>query len=141
MYNFNLFLIILAIISPIAAYNRKLVLKDISIPQEVMFTSIFIIIVYGSYQLINNNKLIPTIKKESLKYLIFNAVLTCAALFMAGTILMNENVFKFKALQKSVYLIILIIIAVCLYKQKLTFKTILGLLFIIIGSYFIDITI
>ena len=99
MYNFNLFLIILAIISPIAAYNRKLVLKDISIPQEVMFTSIFIIIVYGSYQLINNNKLIPTIKKESLKYLIFNAVLTCAALFMAGTILMNENVFKFKALQ------------------------------------------
>jgi len=60
---------------------------------------------------------------------------------MAGTILMNENVFKFKALQKSVYLIILIIIAVCLYKQKLTFKTILGLLFIIIGSYFIDITI
>ena len=141
MYNFYVFLIILAIISPVAAYNRNKILKDISVPNEVMFTSLFIIISYSLYQLINKNKLIPDIKNNTLKYLIFNGVLTCIALFLGGLILTKENVFKYKTLQKSVYLIILIIIAVCIYKQKLTFKTLLGLLSIIIGTYLIDITI
>ena len=54
---------------------------------------------------------------------------------------MKENVFKYKTLQKSIYLILLIIIAVCIYEQKLTLKTVLGLLFIIIGSYLIDINV
>ena len=133
---------ILATISPIAAYNRSKILKDISIPNEVMFTSVFILILYGIYQIVNKKNMFPKFKKnDTLKYLIINGVLVSIALYMGGLILMRENVFKYKALQKSIYLIILVIVAVCVYKQHLTLKTILGSLFILVGAYFIDITV
>ena len=140
-YNFYIFLVILAIISPVAAYNRNEILKKVPIQFEVIFTSIFILVVYGLYQLINKQNLIKNVDKKTLGYLIFNGTLTSIALLLGGLIIMNENVFKFKTLQKSVYLIILVIIAVCIYQQKLTFKTVMGLLFIIFGSYLIDITV
>ena len=142
MYNFYLFLIILATISPIAAYNRSEILKDISIQNEVMFTSVFLLILYGIYQIVNKKNMFPKLKKkDTLKYLIVNGILVSVALYMGGMILMRENVFKYKTLQKSIYLIMLVIVAVCVYKQQLTFKTILGLLFILMGAYFIDITV
>jgi len=142
MYNLYIFLIILASISPIAAYNRSKILKDISIPNEVMFTSVFILILYGIYQIVNKKSMIPKFKKnDTLKYLIINGILVSVALYMGGMILIKENVFKYKALQKSIYLIILVMIAVCVYKQNLTLKTIFGLLLVVIGSYFIDITV
>ena len=50
-YNFYIFLIILAIISPVAAYNRNEILKKISIQHEVIFISIYILILYGLIQL------------------------------------------------------------------------------------------
>ena len=129
MYNFYLFLIILATISPIAAYNRSEILKDISIQNEVMFTSVFLLILYGIYQIVNKKSMMPKFKKnDTLKYLIINGTLVAISLYMGGLILMRENVFKYKTLQKSIYLIILVIIAVCVYKQHLTLKTILGLL-------------
>ena len=140
-YNFYIFLIILAIISPVAAYNRNEILKKISIQHEVIFISIYILILYGLIQLYNNNKLIPDLKKNTIGYLIFNGTLTCISLYLGGLILINENVFKYKTLQKSVYLILLVIVAVCVYHQNLTLKTILGLIFILMGAYFIDITV
>ena len=140
-YNFYVFLVVLAIISPVAAYNRNEILKKISINNEVIFTSIFILVVYGLYQLVNKQNLIKNLDKKTLGYLIFNGTLSCIVLLLGGLIIMKENVFKFKTLQKSIYLILLIIIAVCIYEQKLTLKTILGLLFIIIGSYLIDINV
>ena len=140
-YNYYIFLIILAIISPIAAYNRNKILKKISIQHEVMFISIFILIIYGIIQIYNKKKLIPDLKNNTIGYLIFNGTLTCITLYLGGLILMKENVFKYKTLQKSVYLIILIIIAACVYKQSLTYKTVLGLIFIITGSYLIDINV
>ena len=140
-YNFYIFLIILAIISPITAYNRNIILKKVSIPFEVMFTSIFILVVYGIYQIFNNQNLIKNVDKKTLGYLVFNGTLTCIVLLLGCLILTKENVFKYKTLQKSVYLIILVIIAVCIYQQKLTLKTVLGLLSIIFGSYLIDINV
>ena len=142
MYNFYIFLGILATMSPISAYNRSEILKDISIQNEVMFTSVFLLILYGLYQIVNKKKMLPKFKKnDTLKYLIINGILVSAALYMGGLILMRENVFKYKTLQKSIYLIMLVIVAVCVYKQHLTLKTILGLLFILIGAYLIDINV
>jgi len=138
-YNFYIFLMVLAMISPIAAYNRNEILKKISIQHEVIFISIYILILYGLIQLYNNKKLIPELKKNTIGYLIINGTLTSIALYLGGLILINENVFKYKTLQKSVYLIILVIVAVCIYQQNLTLKTIIGLLLIMFGSYLIDI--
>jgi len=132
---------VLAMISPIAAYNRNEILKKISIQHEVIFISIYILILYGLIQLYNNKKLIPDLKNNTLGYLIINGTLTSIGLYLGAQILKNESVFKYKTLQKSVYLIILVIVAVCVYQQNLTLKTIIGLLFIIFGSYLIDINV
>ena len=140
-YNFYIFLMVLAMISPIAAYNRNEILKKISIQHEVIFISIYILILYGLIQLYNNKKLIPDLKNNTLGYLIINGTLTSIGLYLGAQILKNESVFKYKTLQKSVYLIILVIVAVCVYQQNLTLKTIIGLLFIIFGSYLIDINV
>jgi len=129
---------VLAMISPIAAYNRNEILKKISIQHEVIFISIYILILYGLIQLYNNKKLIPELKKNTIGYLIINGTLTSIALYLGGLILINENVFKYKTLQKSVYLIILVIIGSCVYKQSLNLKIILGLSSILFGSYLID---
>jgi uncharacterized membrane protein len=84
---------------------------------------------------------VPDLKNNTLGYLIINGTLTSIGLYLGGQILKNEAVFKYKTLQKSVYLIILVIVAVCVYQQNLTLKTIIGLLFIIFGSYLIDINV
>ena len=140
-YNFYIFLMVLAILSPITAYNRSEILKKISIEHEVIFISIYILILYGLIQLYNNKKLVPDLKNNTLGYLIINGTLTSIGLYLGAQILKNEAVFKYKTLQKSVYLIILVIVAVCVYQQNLTLKTIIGLLFIIFGSYLIDINV
>ena len=51
---------------------------------------------------------------------------------------MNENIFRFKSLQKSVYLIVLLIIAICFYKKNINFNAVLGVFLVILGSYLID---
>jgi len=138
MYNFHIFLVILAIISPIAAYNRKQILQKIPIQNEIMFISVFILVVYSIIQLINKKNIIINIDKKTLGYLIFNGILTCIVLYFGGLIIIKENIFKFKTLQKGVYLIILVIIGSCVYKQSLNLKIILGLSSILFGSYLID---
>ena len=40
---------------------------------------------------------------QTLGYLIFNGTLTCIALLLNGLIIMNENVFKYKTLQKCLF--------------------------------------
>ena len=138
MYNFHIFLVILAIISPIAAYNRKQILQKIPIQNEIMFISVFILVVYSIIQLINKKNIIINIDKKTLGYLIFNGILTCIVLYFGGLIIIKENIFKFKTLQKGIYLIILVIIGSCVYKQSLNLKIILGLASILFGSYLID---
>ena len=86
-YNFYIFLVILAIISPVAAYNRNEILKKVPIQFEVIFTSIFILVVYGLYQLVNKQSLIKNVDKKTLGYLIFNGTLTCIVLLLGGLII------------------------------------------------------
>ena len=139
MYNLYIYLIILAIISPIAAYNRSYILKNIRVDQEIMFISVLILVIYSLYQIINKNDIIPkNMNNDTIKYLIINSILASISLYLGGMILTKEKVFKFKALQKPVYLIILVIIACCFYKESFNYKIIIGIILLIIGSYLID---
>ena len=112
-YNFYIFLIILAIISPVAAYNRNKILKKISIQNEVIIISTGLIVLFIIYQLFTNNKILPEkIYSVTVKYLSFNICLTFISLFIGGIIIKNSNILKFKAIQKPIYLILLVIIAI-----------------------------
>ena len=54
-YNFYLYLIILAIISPVTAYNKNEVLKTISIPQDIVYSSTLIFSIYLGYLMSSSN--------------------------------------------------------------------------------------
>ena len=141
MYNFYIYLIILAIISPVVAYNRDNILKKISISKEIMILSVLILIFYGLQLLINKKDIMKPIDDKTMKLLVINGLLTSVALYLGAKVLMNENVFKYKSIQKSVYLIALVIISACVYGQKLNIKTLLGVLLVIVGAYLIDLNI
>ena len=138
MYNFYIFMIILGIISPIVAYNKGTILKKISISKEIMITTILILIFYGLQLFINKKDIMEKINNDTMKLLLINSLLIGAALYLGNKIISKENIFKFKSMQKSIYLIILVIISVCVHGQKLNLKILIGVLFIILGAYFID---
>ena len=141
MYHFYVYLIILAIISPVVAYNRDFILKKISISKEIMIISILILIFYGFQLLINKKDIMKPIDGKTMKLLVINGLLTSVALYLGAKVLMKENVFKYKSIQKSVYLVALVIISACVYGQKLNIKTLLGVLLVIVGAYLIDLNI
>jgi len=141
MYHFYVYLIILAIISPIVAYNRDSILKKMSISKEIMIISILILIFYGLQLLINKKDIMKPIDGKTMKLLVINGLLTSVALYLGSKIIMKENVFKYKSIQKSVYLVALVIISACVYGQKLNIKTLLGVLLVIVGAYLIDLNI
>ena len=141
MYHFYVYLIILAIISPVVAYNRDSILKKISISKEIMIISILILIFYGLQLLINKKDIMKPIDGKTMKLLVINGLLTSVALYLGSKIIMKENVFKYKSIQKSVYLVALVIISACVYGQKLNIKTLLGVLLVIVGAYLIDLNI
>jgi len=141
MYNFYVYLITLAIISPIVAYNRDYILKKISISKEIMIISLLILIFYGLQLLINKKDIMKPIDGKTMKLLVINGLLTSVGLYLGAKVLMKENVFKYKSIQKSVYLVALVIIAACVYGQKLNIKTLLGVLLVIVGAYLIDLNI
>ena len=141
MYHFYVYLIILAIISPIVAYNRDSILKKMSISKEIMIISILILIFYGLQLLINKKDIMKPIDGKTMKLLVINGLLTSVALYLGSKIIMKENVFKYKSIQKSVYLVAFVIISACVYGQKLNIKTLLGVLLVIVGAYLIDLNI
>ena len=140
MYDFYFYLLVLAIISPIRTQNKKKVLQKLSIENEIIFTSMYILFMYGMFQIWRGkkNEILTCIDGESLKFLLLNATLTCISLYLGGNILMRENVFKYKTLQKSVNIIVLLFISVYMYDELITPKSLVGLLCILIGSYYID---
>ena len=139
MYNFYLYLIILAIISPFAAYNRSKILSKIKVVHEIILLSIVILIIYAIFQTVNKNDIIPkNMDTITIKYVIINSILASISLYLGGMILSKENVFRFKALQKPIYLIVLVIIACCFYNEEFNFKIAIGVILLIIGSYLID---
>ena len=52
--------------------------------------------------------------------------------------LKKENVFKIKSLQKVIYLIVLVAISYFVYKEKISIKTFLGVLLLILGACLIE---
>ena len=139
MYNFYLYLILLAIISPFAAFNRNKILKKIKVQNEIVFISSAILVIFIIFQIVSKTDIIPkNIDNDTIKYLIINSILASFSLYLGGMILSRENVFRFKALQKPVYLIVLVIIACCFYHETFNLKIIIGVILLIIGSYLID---
>lgn len=136
---FYIFLIILAIISPINAYNRQVILKNINIENEIIIISTGILIIFILSQLIRKKTILPEkINNKTIIYLIINTILASIALYLGGFIITKYNVLRYKSIQKPVYLVILVIIACAFYEKKCNLATIFGIILLICGCVIID---
>ena len=85
-----------------------------------------------------NKKILSNVNKEGKKYLLINGLLAAFGLYLGGIILTKENVLKYKTIQKPVYTIILLIIGVCIYKEKITIVTLIGVMLLLFGIFLIE---
>ena len=102
MYNFYLYLILLAIISPFAAFNRNKILKKIKVQNEIVFISSAILVIFIIFQIVSKTDIIPkNLDNHTIKYLIINSILASVSLYLGGMILSRENVFRCGSLSFS----------------------------------------
>jgi uncharacterized membrane protein len=138
MYNFYFFLIITALVSIFRAYNTKRILKKIDIHQEIIVTSVLILLIFLVYNFYNNKKLLHNLDKSVISDIFINSIMISISLYISGIMLKKENVFKIKSLQKVIYLIVLVAISYFVYKEKISIKTFLGVLLLILGACLIE---
>jgi len=137
-YNFYVYLIVLAIFSPIVAFNKEKILKKLSLTNDIFYTSLVIVIITGIIKIMDKEKFIPKMDTKIMQRFGLQCSIVTLGLFIGGTIIIKENVFIYKALQKSVYLIILLIYSICFMKLTLTIHMVIGVFLIMGGSYLID---
>ena len=137
-YSFYIYLILLALISPIIAFNKKDILKKCSLNNYIFYTSLVITILIGLKKLYERDSFFPKIDKNIQYKLVLQSIVIILLLFISGSILMKENVFVYKSLHSSVHLIILLVYSILVMKIHITTSMMIGLLFIIVGSYLID---
>jgi len=137
-YNFYVYLVVIATLSPILAYNKQKILQKIDISEELFYTTSFILLYLIIFKKGNNKKIFTELDTDTLQRIVGQAFLVLLGLFISGYIINKENVFKYKLLQKPVYTIILLIIAVCFYKQKIDVEKIIGIIFILVGTYMVE---
>ena len=131
-YNFYIYLIILAIISPFAAYTRSKILQKLDIKYEIMIISVVILVIYSIGIMFMRGKLIPDkLENDTIVYLLINSVLASVALYLSATLLLNDNVFKVKCIQRPIQIIFLVIISYVIYGQKMNYKVIFGVISLI----------
>lgn len=138
MYNFYAILIILAILSPVIAFNKAKILKSISITDDFLYTSLGFVIILFFIKYFNKDKFIKKIDKDTLKRIGLQIVLIIPIIYLSGLILKRENVFLFKSLQRSVSILVLLLYSVVVMKMKVTPPMVLGAILLITGSYLID---
>ncbi len=138
MYNFYVILIILAILSPVIAFNKAKILKSISITDDFFYTSLGFVIILFFIKYLNKDKIIKKIDDDTLKRLGLQIILIIPIIYLSGVILKKENVFVFKSLQRSVSILVLLLYSVVVMKMKVTPPMVLGAILLIIGSHLID---
>ena len=138
-YNFFIYLIILAIISPFAAYSRSKILEKLEVKYEIMIISVVILVIYSIGIIFTRGKLIPDkLENDTIMYLMINSVFASVALYLSAKLLLHDNVFKVKCLQRPIQVIFLVIIASLIYGQEMNYKVLIGIIFLVAGTYMID---
>ena len=137
MYNFYVILVLLSILSPIIAYNKVDILKNMSITNDIFYTSLALLIITFLIKLYKKD-LKFKIKKLTKKKLLYQILLIIPILYLGGLVLKNENVIVYKSYQKSFSIFFLLLYSVFFMKMEINISTIIGCVLIILGLYLVD---
>tara|TARA_B100000131_G_C17857873_1_gene508745 strand:+ start:206 stop:658 length:453 start_codon:yes stop_codon:yes gene_type:complete len=140
-YNFELVLILLVIISSPITFIKKDILNNFSIFEEIICTSFFIFIITFILYFYYEKKSLKYLTNKYLnspilhKYLIY-ILLIVFSLYIGNYIISKENkIIKYRAFRSSFSLILALILSIFVFKEKLNFNQLLGILIIILGIY------
>ena len=129
----------MAILSPFASYSRSKILEKLDIKYEIMIISVVILVIYSIGIIFTRGKLIPDkLENDTIMYLMINSVIASIGLYLSATLLLNDNVFKVKCIQRPIQIICLVIIASLIYGQEMNYKVLIGIILLILGVYLID---
>lgn len=137
-YNFYIYLVILATFSPILAYNKQKILNKISISEEIFYTTIAVFTLLLLFKIYKKKEIITKVDNHTILRILIQAFIVLAGLFISGIVISKENIFRYKLFQKPVYTVVLLILAVCFYKEKVSFQKFIGIFFLLIGTYLIE---
>lgn len=137
MYNFYVILVLLSILSPIIAYNKVDILKNMSITNDIFYTSLALLIITFLIKLYKKDVKFK-INKLTKKKLLYQILLIIPVLYLSGLILKNENVIVYKSYQKSLSIFFLVLYSVFFMKMEINISTIIGCVLIILGLYLVD---
>tara|TARA_B100001093_G_C26722579_1_gene968522 strand:+ start:446 stop:883 length:438 start_codon:yes stop_codon:yes gene_type:complete len=137
MYNFYVILVLLSILSPIIAYNKVDILKNMSITNDIFYTSLALLIITFLIKLYKKDVKFK-INKLTKKKLLYQILLIIPILYLGGLVLKNENVIVYKSYQKSFSIFFLLLYSVFFMKMEINISTIIGCVLIILGLYLVD---
>ena len=128
--------------SPII-FLKNDVLKDFSITEEVIYVSLSILtivsIIYFFYEKKSLQDLIEKTKSDKIPKLIVYVSLLSITLLIGNHIIKTEGkVIRYKSFQRSLSLIMMIILGYFVFGEKVTMNTCIGIGIIISGLYVLD---
>lgn len=142
-YNFYILLFISIIVSSPIVFLKNDILKQISITEEVILVSVGILtsvsILYFLYEKKSISDLRKITRSEIMPKLILYTLLIFISILLGNYIVKNEGkVIRYKSFQRSLSLILLLILGHFVFNEKVTQNTCLGIGIIILGLYFLD---
>ena len=144
-YNFYVLLFVVTLFGALSTYLKKDILEDCSILEEMLFTTIFIllgtILFYVFYEKKSINYFVDLIIKNknnvTYKLLAFD-LLVFFSIIIGGVILKNEYVIKSMPYRTSMYLIAVALLAYIFENKQLTVHKLFGILVIIMGTFLLE---
>ena len=90
-YNFYVYLFILAVAYLLLAFNKGKILKDISVTNDIFYTSLVIVILVELKKMYEKDSFFPKISNGTKKRLALQCVCVTLGLFIGGIIIIKEN--------------------------------------------------
>ena len=142
-YEFTKYLGLSIIIGAPIPFLKNEILKDLSVIELGIFGNIILILLYTLAYIFYEKKGLTDLlkKKDSKKFPLFILfiILVFIGLLIGGTILKNEGkVIKYKSFQRSISIILMLIIGMCIFKEQITFNMSLGVGVTALGLYLIE---
>ena len=144
-YNFYVLLFVVTLFGALSTYLKKDILEDCSILEEMLFSTMFIllgtILFYLFYEKKSINNFLNLIKKNknnvTYKLIAFD-LLVFFSIIIGGVILKNEYVIKSMPYRTSMYLIAVALLAYIFENKQLTVHKLIGILVIIMGTFLLE---
>ena len=142
-YDFYTLLIASIVIGSPIIFLKNDILKEFSISEEIMYVSLSLLIivscVYFFYEKKTLQNLLDKTKSDKIPKLLIYVSLLSITLLIGNHIIKTEGkVIRYKSFQRSLSLILMIILGYFIFGEKVTMNTCLGIGIILLGLYVLD---